>query len=75
MSHILELNVGDKLYFWKLYMRHKYGDYAVITALHEGGWHDIILVDLITANGTKLQWALRLVSYAFYREPIEQTHQ
>jgi hypothetical protein len=71
MSYPLELKAGDRLSFRKLYMRHKYGDYAIVTALEEGGWHDIIRVDLITSNGIKLQWALRLVAYAFERAPIE----
>ena len=61
MKNILNIQPGDRLSFRKLYMRNKYGDYAVVTALEEGGWHDIINVDLITANGTELQWAIRLV--------------
>lgn len=72
MKNILNIQPGDRLSFRKLYMRNKYGDYAVVTALEEGGWHDIINVDLITANGTKLQWAIRLVAhaFAFNRQPM-----
>ena len=79
MKNILYIQPGDRLSFRKLYMRNKYGDYAVVTALEEGGWHDIINVDLIIANGTELQWAIRLVAhaFAFNRQPmnIQPHHQ
>ena len=59
--------VGDKLYFKRQFRREKHGEIATVTGIqwveHIGNWVSPveILIDLVTDNGTELQWPTRIV--------------